>query len=175
MVVNPEKADAQESFLRVQSLRNMNDFALFAKACCTSNLEIVKSLAQSSILPTEEFGVLETQDRILRGYVESSSALEGRIRNAIELVCLESVLSRGFKYADAKQVGYTLTLHNQLETAKVDKELRDMTGELRDVTTRLKELQQDSVDDSVTVKIITVVSAFYLPGSFVAVSVGVSG
>jgi hypothetical protein len=74
-----------------------------------------------------------------------------------------------------KQVGYTLTLHNQLETAKVDKELRDMTGELRDVTTRLKELQQDSVDDSVTVKIITVVSAFYLPGSFVAVSVGVLG
>jgi hypothetical protein len=74
-----------------------------------------------------------------------------------------------------KQVGYTLTLHNQLETAKVDKELRDMTGELRDVTTRLKDLQQDSVDDSVTVKIITVVSAFYLPGSFVAVSVGVLG
>jgi hypothetical protein len=86
MVVNPEKADAQESFLRVQSLRNMNDFTLFAKACCSSNLQIVKTLNQSSILPMGEFGVLETQERILCAYVASSIVLEGRIRNAIEMV-----------------------------------------------------------------------------------------
>lgn len=62
-----------------------------------------------------------------------------------------------------KQVGYTLTLHNQLETAKVDIELRDLTE-------RLKSLTESTVDDSATVRIITLVSAFYLPGSFVAVS-----
>jgi hypothetical protein len=45
-----------------------------------------------------------------------------------------------------------------------------MTKELRDVTEQLKNLTQDTVDDSTTVKIITYVSAFYLPGSFVAVS-----
>jgi hypothetical protein len=63
-----------------------------------------------------------------------------------------------------------LTLHNQLETAKVDEELRDMTKELGDVTKELRKLQQDTVDDSTTVMIITYVSAFYLPGSFVTVS-----
>lgn len=55
-----------------------------------------------------------------------------------------------------------MTLHNQLETAKVDNELRDLTE-------RLKTLTESSVDDSATVRIITLVSAFYLPGSFVAV------
>jgi hypothetical protein len=45
-----------------------------------------------------------------------------------------------------------------------------MTKELRDVTEQLKNLTQDTVDDSFTVKVITYVSAFYLPGSFVAVS-----
>jgi hypothetical protein len=51
----------------------------------------------------------------------------------------------------------------------VDKELRDLTEKLQNVTNELRDLQQDSVDDSVTVKIITFVSAFYLPGSFVVV------
>lgn len=37
------------------------------------------------------------------------------------------------------------------------------------MTEKLKNLTQDTVDDSTTVKIITYVSAFYLPGSFVAV------
>ena len=39
------------------------------------------------------------------------------------------------------------------------------------VTQELKKLQQDTVDDSATVKTITLVSAFYLPGSFIAVSI----
>lgn len=57
-----------------------------------------------------------------------------------------------------------------METAKVDKELRDITHELRDMTEKMKNLTEDTVDDSATVRIITYVSAFYLPGSFVAVS-----
>lgn len=64
-------------------------------------------------------------------------------------------------------MGYTLTLHNQLEAGKVDKELRDLTE-------RLKILTESSVDDSATVRVITLVSAFYLPGSFVAVSGAIS-
>jgi hypothetical protein len=57
-----------------------------------------------------------------------------------------------------------LTLHNQLEAAKIDRELRDLTDSL-------KRLTEDTVDDSATVKIVTFVSAVYLPGSFIAVSV----
>jgi hypothetical protein len=37
------------------------------------------------------------------------------------------------------------------------------------MTEKLKDLTQDTVDDSTTVKVITFVSALYLPGSFVAV------
>lgn len=54
------------------------------------------------------------------------------------------------------QVGYTLTLHNELESAKVNDQIKRLT--------------QSTVDDSATVKTITIVSAIYLPGSFVGVS-----
>lgn len=167
MIIKPEAAKAQESFSRVKALRNMNDFALFAKACCSSNLELVEKL-KCSVTPLNDSSSLESQETLLRGHVESSNVLEGRIRNAIDLVGLR--IREVEHDTDLGQVGYTLTLHNQLETAKVDNELRDMTKELRDVTEQLRNLQQDTVDDSTTVKIITYVSAFYLPGSFVAVS-----
>lgn len=49
-----------------------------------------------------------------------------------------------------------------------------MTKKLGDVTEEMRNLTQDTVDDSATVKIITFVSAFYLPGSFVAVSSSVN-
>jgi Mg2+ and Co2+ transporter CorA len=48
-----------------------------------------------------------------------------------------------------------------LEAAKIDTELRDLTE-------GLKKLTEDTVDDSATVKIITFVSAVYLPGNFIA-------
>jgi len=150
MVVKPENADAKSSFRRVQKLRNMNDFALFAKACCMCNFKVVEGLKSNAMTPLKDASDLEDQMMTLREYVESSSALESRVRNALDLV------------------GYTLTLHHLLETAKVDKELRDITHELRDMTEKMKNLTQDTVDDSATVKIITIVSAFYLPGSFVA-------
>jgi hypothetical protein len=56
-----------------------------------------------------------------------------------------------------------------LETEKVDRELRDITHELRDMTEIMKDLTQHTVDDSTTVRIITYVSAIYLPASLVAV------
>jgi hypothetical protein len=90
MVIKPEAADAQESFQRVKSLRNMNDFALFAKGCCLSNLDVVEKLRNNSNTPLKDASSLEAQSTILHGHVESSSVLEGRIRNAIDLVCSDS-------------------------------------------------------------------------------------
>ena len=87
MVIKTEDADGHESFQRVQSLRNMNDKALFAKACCSSNLNLVESLGNNSGTPLKGNSGLEAQSTILRGHVESSIVLEGRIRNAIDLVC----------------------------------------------------------------------------------------
>jgi len=86
MVIKPEAAKAEDSFSRVKSLRNMNDFALFAKACCSSDLDLVEKLKNNNLTPMKDASTLESQETILRGYVESSSVLEGRIRNAIDLV-----------------------------------------------------------------------------------------
>jgi hypothetical protein len=86
MVVKPESADAESSFQRVQNLRNMNDFALFAKACCVSSLGVVEQLKSSAATPLQNANDLDVQMTMLRGYVESSDALQSRIRNAIDLV-----------------------------------------------------------------------------------------
>lgn len=61
-----------------------------------------------------------------------------------------------------------------MEAAKLDHELRDMTEQLKNLTQNLLTLTEHSVDDSTTVKIITFVSAFYLPGSFVATLYGMN-
>ena len=42
------------------------------------------------------------------------------------------------------------------------------------MTQRLHQLTKSTVDDSATVKIITFVSAVYLPGSFIAVSISLT-
>jgi hypothetical protein len=186
MVDNAE-AMIHTSFRVVQTLRNTADFALFTDACCASNLAILSKLATmefpssqnsepetaaitptaippaAAINPTTPAATDGTTTRIadgppsssfrahalqhemaVRGYLASCESLQERIKNLIELV------------------GYTLTLHNQLETGKLDKEVRDMTRTLRDLT-------QTNVDDSAIVRLITIVSAIYLPGSFIGV------
>lgn len=60
------------------------------------------------------------------------------------------------------QVGYNLNIVNQREAVTVSKELTK-------VTIAVKEMAQDTVDDSATAFAITIVSAFYLPASFVGV------
>lgn len=89
MVIKPEAARAEESFVRVKSLRNMNDVVLFAKACCSSDLDVVERLKSSNLPTLKEASSLESQKAVLRGHVESSIVLEGRIRNAIDLVSFD--------------------------------------------------------------------------------------
>lgn len=87
-MIKPEAAKAEDSFTRVKSLRNMNDFTIFAKACCSSDLRVVEKLMDCSLTPLKDASSLESQITVLRGHVDSSSVLEGRIRNAIDLVSL---------------------------------------------------------------------------------------
>jgi len=161
MTVHPEQSDATVSFRKVQRLRDTIDRVVTARACCTSNLEVVQKL-KHNLFRVGDID-MEPQETILKDFINSADALQSRIRNAIDLV------------------GYTLTLHQQLETAKVDKELRDMTRnlglvteEMKSLTEDMKNLTQDTVDDSTTVKIITFVSAVYLPGSFVGTLYGMN-
>lgn len=145
MVDNAE-ATRQASFTAVQALRNTNDFALFANACCSNNVDILERLSKCQRFSEPTRQRTESQALVLRGHIASCKVLQDRMSNTIELV------------------GYTLTLHNQLETGKLDKEIRDMTRKLQD-------LSQKSVDDSTIVRLITILSAIYLPGSFVGVRI----
>ncbi|GLB02242.1 hypothetical protein AtubIFM57258_003584 [Aspergillus tubingensis] len=147
----PDESTPRESYKTVSELRNLNDFALRAHICCRGNLDLVDALkpviasslgrrtldSAGQTLPGCEVLLLA-----LQSYIQSCEELIPRMRNAIDLA------------------GYTLSLHNQLETARVERELRDLTSSL-------KRLQEDNMNDSAAVKVITFVSAIYLPGSFI--------
>jgi hypothetical protein len=150
-----EDTDAEESFQSVKTLRNVNDWLYQARACCTSNKEALKQIPgfDSEAFADAQIANFNCIQTALDGFIESIDALIPRVRNIFELG------------------GYTLTLHNQLENTKIDAELRDLIAQLKSVTDDLKGLQQDTVDDSATVKIVTFLSAFYLPGSFISVSI----
>ncbi|KAF2132835.1 hypothetical protein P153DRAFT_420745 [Dothidotthia symphoricarpi CBS 119687] len=156
MVMRLERAEPNTSFRCVKSLRNTNDLIIFARACCSGNLDLVNRLQTTPIRLLSEIDELSTHVSKMKGYVESADVLEGRVQNLIDLV------------------GYTLTLRNQMEAAKVQLEAAKIDTELRDLTEGLKKLGEQSVDDSATVKIITFVSAVYLPGSFAATLYGMN-
>jgi hypothetical protein len=86
MVIRPERADPKSSFERVKRLRNFNDLAYHAKACCASNLELVQRLIEGPVPAFKDSNDLDLQRLGLRGYVESCDVLIPRIRNTIDLV-----------------------------------------------------------------------------------------
>ncbi|KAL7627289.1 hypothetical protein AAE478_001478 [Parahypoxylon ruwenzoriense] len=148
-MIETAEGTGQESFLRVQELRNTIDFAIFSNAGCTSNLDVIEFLTRIPRFDSEGCQDLSTMSGVLQGFISSSKVLQDRIRNTIDLI------------------GYTLSLHNQ-------QELRNLAQETGEVTKGLKDLTENTVDDSAIVRIITIVSAFYLPGSFVATIFGMN-
>ena len=83
MVVNPEHAEPNASFLRVQRLRNTNDFVIFTRACCAGNLELLDRVAQ---LPVANAKQLTSYQSKTKGYMESADVLRERIQSLIDLV-----------------------------------------------------------------------------------------
>lgn len=160
-----ERGNAPTSFASVKTLRDISDRTHRAKACCRNNWDLIENLLRSDAMELDA-NWLRSELGALQGYIDSSEGFLDRIRNTQE------------------QVGYTLNLHNQLEirdlnvklnslleqSATVDIEIRDLSRNLNGVIEKLKDLTETSVDDSATVRILSVVSAIYLPGSFVAVS-----
>ncbi|KAF7175058.1 hypothetical protein CNMCM7691_006462 [Aspergillus felis] len=147
--MTPEKLTPQESFNHLVTLRNLNDWVNKARASCEGTLDLVLRLKDS-------FHECNEHEPRIRSYIQSCDGLTPRVRNTTDLL------------------GFTLNLHNQLETAKIDRELRDITEQLQLVTSELKDLQRDNIDDSAAVKIITFISAVYLPGSFIVVRLPLS-
>lgn len=81
MVTKPERTNAKSSFEQVQRLRDTNDVVVFAKACCSGDLEVLKKMAE--IADSER---LAAETARMQGYVDSANVLLDRIRNTIDLV-----------------------------------------------------------------------------------------
>jgi hypothetical protein len=63
-----------------------------------------------------------------------------------------------------------LSMRNQQELQALTREMETHIKNTGEVTLKLKDLTENTVDDSAIVRIITIISAIYLPGSFVGVS-----
>jgi len=146
--------DIWEIFKSVRDLRNTNDFALFSSACCRSNLEITGCMIDCGKFTEKQTSEFRSMETMLRGYIESSAVLRQRIENTVELA------------------GYTLSLRNQQEMHYLTREMKTHIKETGQVTLKLKNLTENTVDDSAIVLIITIISAIYLPGSFVGTIFG---
>ncbi|ROV96678.1 hypothetical protein VSDG_05559 [Cytospora chrysosperma] len=141
-----------ENHALVRRLRRIRDRVSFTSACCLSNLEALRSICKSREGPARDMynSMLPTAETIINGYIQNSKSLQNGIDNTIELI------------------SYTLAVHNQEETAKLDKETRNLAEETSRVTMELKTINESSANDSAIISIITTLSAIYVPGSFVA-------
>ncbi|KAK7739011.1 hypothetical protein SLS53_005908 [Cytospora paraplurivora] len=141
-----------EGHARVRRLRKLRDRVSFASSCCLSNREVVRSIRKSRKIPTGDVhtSMLSTAETIINGYIRNSRALRDAIDNTIELISC------------------TGALHNQEESAKLDKEMRNLAEQTSRVTVKLKEINQKFANDSAIITIITILSAIYVPGGFVA-------
>lgn len=143
-----------ENHALVRRLRKIRDRVSFTSACCLSNLEALRSICKSRGDSTRDMhtSMLPMAETMINGYIQDSKSLQDGIDNTIELI------------------SYTLAVHNQEETAKLDKETRNLAEETSRVTVELKSINESSANDSAIISIITILSAIYVPGSFVAVS-----
>jgi hypothetical protein len=108
MIVKPERAETSSTFRRVQSLRNTNDFVLFARACCNGNLDLLTRLGECHLGPLQISDVTCPHKAKMKGYIESADALGGRIQNLIDLVSLtqpsiEGLTISGWLYLNTSQ------------------------------------------------------------------------
>jgi hypothetical protein len=92
MVVKPEHTEPSSSFLRVQRLRNTNDFILFARACCSGNLTVMEQFSEASIEQLSQLENLSAHKSKMKGYIESADVLKGRVQNLIDLVSTLNML-----------------------------------------------------------------------------------
>lgn len=67
------------------------------------------------------------------------------------------------------QISCTLRIHSQEETEKLVQEIKVLTEETSSVTKKLTQIAENSAHSGEVIRVITIVSAIYLPGSFATV------
>ncbi|KAL8316687.1 hypothetical protein RB597_000545 [Gaeumannomyces tritici] len=121
-----------ETIRNVKTLRHLYDLSLFGGAACASNVDIARALvARFPAIPQGEVDSLRASADMLGGLAESCGVLQKKIKNATDLV------------------GHLIAFHYQVETAKLESEVRDVTARMatlteenRDLTKQLRELAE---------------------------------
>ncbi|KAG8158498.1 hypothetical protein KVR01_011620 [Diaporthe batatas] len=140
----------KQSYIWLRRLRSLRDRVDLASGHCLSNLAVIQSIRQSRQSKTDsnDVHVLLSVEGTIESCVKNSQLLKGRIDNTIELISC------------------TLTIHSQEETAKLVQEIKVLTEETSSVTKKLTQIAENSAHSGEVIRVITIVSAIYLPGSF---------
>lgn len=149
MVAQVKEAGTQ-SYIWLRRLRSLRDRLDLASGHCMSNLAVIKCIRQSRHTEVEgnDLHTLVSAEGIIESCVKNSQLLKGRIDNTIELISC------------------TLTIHSQEETAKLVQEIKVLTEETSSATKKLTQIAENSAHSGEVIRVITIVSAIYLPGSF---------
>ncbi|KAJ0110069.1 hypothetical protein J7T55_014872 [Diaporthe amygdali] len=149
MVAQVAEAGAQ-SYVWLRRLRALRDRVDLASGHCTSNLVVIQSIKKSrkTKMDNKDPHTLSSIEGTVNSCIRNSRLLKGRIDNTIELISC------------------TLTIHSQEETARLIHELKVLTEETSSVTKKLTQIAENSAHSGEIVRVITIVSAIYLPGSF---------
>lgn len=105
---------------------------------------------------------LRSYETRLRGHIASVEVLEKRIKGVLNLV-------NYYRKSIKIEMKLLTPLYSKLAAAL---NLRGQATAL-DMNKNIWSLTKDTVDDSATVRVMTVVTLVYLPGSFVSVSTNV--
>lgn len=137
-------------FDQVQALRDLLDSVLSLGSYCNGALRVVRVLQESDISGLSSLrSSLEVYSTQLLDCVESVFVLRSRMSNLIDL------------YA------YALDAKNQYTVTETNKGMEVLTRKTNSLTEKTADLAEKSTMDNTVIKWITLVSLFYLPGSFV--------
>jgi hypothetical protein len=147
------------TFSRVKDLRDLEDSIITFKAHCAGNLQILEQLVNvvNMHVPTKD--ALNVEISQYRAYNENLLVLYDRLRSTTDLVRDLQAITLG---ANAVQVGYTLSTHNQLETVRHGQRLQSVAESLDNVA-------QKGLADSGVTKALGIISVLYLPAGIVGV------
>lgn len=180
MVASPSDT-GQLNFEQLLQLRRIRDNINVALGYCLSNLEVMKCVRRSQRLSCPQsrrrhIDAISSADKHVQSYVQSLRLFKDRVTNTIELVSFLRAplhwLHRRRQHVSLihLQLSSTLDMRTQNQAASLNQEMRNLSHETSRVTTELAVLTQNSASEGKIMRVITIVSAIYLPGSFVTVT-----
>ncbi|KAF2809338.1 uncharacterized protein BDZ99DRAFT_520694 [Mytilinidion resinicola] len=149
------------NFNVMEKLRRLEEKVQSVPVILTTTRSLIDSLVKLNVVfaveelydRAERDGIAMALDHIgvrVRGYQSSTQSIRVRLKGLIKLV------------AD------TLSLRNQSSAAASQKIAVNHQRIATDISDRVLILTQDSVDDNSVIRLVTLVTMFYLPSSFVA-------